>query len=391
MAARPIRLLHLITDLDVGGAEMMLYKLLCGLDRAAFAAEVLSLTDIGPLGTRIRELGVPVHALGLRRGLPDPRALARLVRRLSHDLPDVVQTWMYHADLLGGLAAKLAGGIPVVWNMRQSNLSPSVNRRRTLLVVRACARLSRWLPARVVCGSQAARQAHARLGYDATKMCIIPNGFDLTAFVPDAGARRSVRHELGLADDAVLIGLVARFDPQKDHRTFVEAAALLRRQQPAVHFVLCGDGVTWQNEALAGWIAAAGLRERCHLLGRRDDVPGLTAALDVATSSSIGEGFPNAVGEAMACGVPCVVTAVGDSAAVVGPTGVVVPPRDPPALAAGWRALLALGPAGRRCLGQAARRRIAERFSLPAVVAQYERLYRELTPRSVMSDESPRS
>ncbi|MBI4507237.1 MAG: glycosyltransferase [Chloroflexi bacterium] len=388
MAARPIRLLHLITDLDVGGAEMMLYKLLSGLDGGAFASEVVSLTTIGPLSERIRALGVPVSALGLRRRVPDPLPLARLVRSLRREPPDVVQTWMYHADLLGGLAAKLAGSMPVVWNVRQSNLSPSVNRRRTLLVVRLCARLSRWLPARVVCGSQAARQAHVTLGYDATKMRIIPNGFDLAVFKPDPMARAAVRCELGLLDDAPLIGLVARFDAQKDHRTFVQAAALLRRQEPDVHFALCGDGVTLQNEALAGWIAAAGLREHCHLLGRRDDVPRLTAALDIATSSSIGEGFPNAVGEAMACGVPCVVTAVGDSAAIVGRTGVVVPPRDRPALAAGWRALLALGPAGRRCLGQAARRRVAERFSLPAVVAQYERLYRELTPRSTMSDAS---
>lgn len=381
MASRPIRLLHVITDLDVGGAEMMLYKLLRGLDRAAFAAEVLSLTDVGPLAARIRALGVPVEALGLRRGLPDPSALVRLVRRLRHDPPDVVQTWMYHADLLGGLAATLAGRIPVVWNLRQSNLSPRVNKRRTLLVVHASARLSRWLPACIVCNSKAAQRAHAKLGYDETRIRIIPNGFDLALFAPDPQARCAVRQELGLADTAPLIGLVARFDPQKDHHTFVAAAALLHRQQPEPHFVLCGDGVTWQNEALAGWVATAGLRERCHLLGRRDDIPRLTAALDIATSSSIGEGFPNTVGEAMACGVPCVVTAVGDSPAIVGTTGVVVPPRDPPALAAGWRTLLALGPAGRQRLGQAARQRIAERFSLPAVAAEYARLYRELADK----------
>jgi glycosyltransferase involved in cell wall biosynthesis len=187
---------------------------------------------------------------------------------------------------------------------------------------------------------------------------------------------------LGLARETVLIGLAARFDPQKDHRNFVQAAALLHPHFPEVHFLFCGEGITWDNQELVGWIAAAGIGNRCHLLGRREDMPRLTAALDLASlSSSYGEGFPNVLGEAMACAVPCVVTNVGDSALIVGNTGLVVPPRSPEQLAAGWRAMLGRGSARLRQAGEQARSRIAAHYSLHSVTKAYEALYKGLAVR----------
>jgi glycosyltransferase involved in cell wall biosynthesis len=290
---------------------------------------------------------------------------------------------MYHADLLGGLAVRLVGsGIPVVWNIRHSNLDPKGNKRTTIWTAKVCARLSNRLPARIVCCSEASRQVHTALGYAPQKMVVIPNGFDLSAFKPDPAARESVRRELGIAADALLIGLVGRFDPQKDHGNFVAAAALLSAAYPEVHFLLCGDGVNWDNQKLAGWIEEAVLRQRFHLLGRREDMPRLTASLDIASSSSsYGEGFPNVIGEAMACGVPCAVTDVGDSAFIVGYTGLVVLPRDPEALAQAWKRLIDMGPEGRQRLGGAARKRILENFNLPDIIARYEALYREAARR----------
>ncbi len=141
--------------------------------------------------------------------------------------------------------------------------------------------------------------------------------------------------------------------------------------------MLCGDAVHWENHELVGWIDAAGIRERCHLLGRREDIPRLNAALDLASSSSCGEGFPNVIGEAMACGVPCVVTDVGDSALIVGDTGRVVPPKNPEALAGAWRELIERGPEQRHQLGAAARCRVGKHYSLQAIVAQYEKLYED--------------
>ncbi|TEB06592.1 putative glycosyltransferase EpsF [Pelotomaculum schinkii] len=373
-----IKLLHLITDLHVGGAEMMLYKLLSNIDREVFEVEVVSLTDTGPVGIKIRELGVPVRALEIRKKAPNPLKLLQFARQIRQSPPHCIQTWMYHADLAGGLASVLAGRIPVIWGIRHSRLDPQSTKRTTLWIAGICARLSRKLPAKIVCCSEASRQVHAELGYETGKMVVIPNGFDLSAYKPDPSSRIYVRRELGIPEEALLIGMVARYAPDKDHRNFIYAAARLNTCRPDVHFLLCGDGVTWENPELVAWTKAAGILDRCHLLGRRDDIARLTASLDIATSSSYSEGFSNVIGEAMACGVPCVATDVGDSALVVGQTGKAVPPKDHRTLAQAWSELIELGPVGRSRLGQAARLRIKEHFSLPLIVNRYEELYKEV-------------
>jgi glycosyltransferase involved in cell wall biosynthesis len=373
-----IKIAHVITSLGTGGAETMLYKLVSRLDRSAFRPEVVSLTQDGPVGQRIRDAGVPVTALGLRRNPTAATGLASLRRLLAERRPDLVQTWLYHADLLGGLAARAGRGRGVVWTVHNSSLDPGIARRRTIWAAWLCARASRWLPDRIVCCSDAVRAVHVDRGYPAHRTEVIPNGFDLDAFRPDAAAGPSLRRELGWPDGAVLIGMLARFDPLKDHRTFLEAARLLRARTAAVGFVLCGDGVTPDNPELAKWIRAAGIEADCRLLGRRDDVARICAGLDVATLSSRSEGLPSVIGEAMAAGTPCVATAVGGTASLVGDTGGLVPPGDPPALAAAWEECVTAGPAERRRRGAAARQRIREHFSLPAVVGRYEGLYRRL-------------
>lgn len=372
-----IKIVHVITGLSTGGAEMMLFKLLSCTDRSAFDVSVVSLTAPGPLAAKIEALGIGVTTLGMHRGVPDPRTLARLVKLFRQQSPDLVQTWMYHSDLLGGVAARLAG-IPVLWNIRHSNLDAGVNKKMTILTARLCAVLSRFVPHRIICNSETARKVHARLGYRDQLFEVIPNGFDANTFFPDPAASREVRRELGIADGGLLIGLVARFDPQKDHFTFISAAGRLADAGIKAHFLLCGDGVDRTNAKLMQWIADAGHCERFILLGRRQDVPRLTAALDVAVSSSCGEGFSNAIGEAMACGVPCVVTDVGDSAAVVADTGCVVPHADPAALAAALQRMACNSVSARKELGGRARERVLELYALPAVVQRYEKLYLEM-------------
>lgn len=374
-----IKVAHVINSLSVGGAQRMLLKLLMHVDRRSFTPSVYTLlSPAGALRTEIERLGVEVYELGLGRDIPNPMRIAGLVRALRRDRPDVVQTWMYHSDLVGGLAAGLAcRGAPVVWNIRNNTLDAS-SPRRTFWVVRACAHLSRRLPDVIVCCSYAALETHAAVGYDRAKFVVIPNGFDPSAFRPNPRARVALRQELGLAADAPIIGLVARFDAQKDHRSFLDAAARLHTDMPEVQFVLCGSGVTRANPELAEWIHAARLNGVCHLLGERQDVADITAALDIACSSSRGEAFPNAVGEAMACAVPCVVTDVGDSAYIVGDTGHVVPPSHPQALANALAALLKAGQRVREMLGRKARRRVTEQFAISSVVRTYENVYRQL-------------
>ena len=278
---RPISILFLVTGLIADGAERMLYRLISRMDRKRFVVTVVNMADVGSLGEQIRALGVPLRSLGMRPGVPNPMSILRLSRWLRQNPPDVIQTWMYHADLLGGLAAKLAGGIPVAWGIRNSNLDDQGSRRLTIYTMRACAQMSKWLPTRIVCCSEASQRVHTALGYATHKTIVIPNGFDLHAFKTDWAARESARAELHILPDAPLIGLVGRFHPQKDHRNFVRAAALLHRSRPDVHFLMCGDEVTWENGQLRGWIEEAGIGKQCRLLGRRDDMSRLTAGFDI--------------------------------------------------------------------------------------------------------------
>lgn len=344
-----------------------------------FQHHVISLSSVGEIGSTLVKAGMPVESLGLRAGIsgigPGVLGLARHLRQLQ---PDVVQTWMYHADLLGGLAARMAGVKVIAWNIRNSDLSPARTKASTRAVVRGCALLSRWLPNRIVCCSEVARGIHERLGYDSSKFTIIPNGFDLLRFKPDQSARWAVRDELGLVDDAPLVGLIARYDPQKNHTGLLEAAARLHCFCPGVNFMLVGQGVDRCNDTLVDEIRRLELDKVTHLLGLRADIPRLMAALDVLASSSHGEAFPNVLGEAMACGIPCVVTDVGDSAAIVGDTGRVVPPSDMSGLAAALAELLALPSTERRYLGQKCRKRVAENYDLCLVAASYGNLYEKM-------------
>ncbi len=373
-----IKVTHIISNLDGGGAETMLYRLLRRIDTARFENEVISLTNVGILADKIRLAGVPVRALGMKRGMPDPFAVLRLQQWIRKSKPQIVQTWMYHANLIGGLASRLVGDMPVVWSIHQANLDPQLNKLLTIWTAKSCARMSRWLPSYIMFVSQASLLLHTRLGYAAKRMEVIPNGFDLHEFKPDSAARLSLRRELEIAEDAVVIGMAAHFRTEKDHRNFIQAAGHVHAVIPDVHFVLCGLGVTRDNQQLVKWIADAGIGSRCHLLGQRSDIRRLFAAIDIATSSSLSEAFPLSVGEAMACGTPCVVTNVGDSALIVGATGRVVAPGNPDELAEAWRELIDSGPGMRRHLGMAARHRVQQHFALSATVERYQAIYAAL-------------
>lgn len=333
---------------------------------------------MGGTGYEIRRLGIPVESLGMKPGVPEPLTLVRLTRRLMTLKPNVVHTWMYHADLVGGIAAHLARVPAVAWSIRNSDLSINKTKCTTRMVVRACALLSRRIPDRIVSCSSAARDIHIALGYDETRFIVIPNGFDLNRFRPDPVAFSQVRDELNISVNTFVIGLVARFDPLKNHEGFFEAAGILHAKRPDVHFVLAGKGIEITNPRVAAWVRKMNIEGVTHLLGLRKDIPRLTAAFDIATSSSWGEAFSNTVGEAMACAVPCVVTDVGDSAYIVGDTGLRVAPGDLRGLAAAWEKLLGLSDEERRALGTRARARVAENFDLEAIAKRYEEFYEYL-------------
>ncbi|MEO7392397.1 MAG: glycosyltransferase [Ramlibacter sp.] len=375
----PLRIVFVITSLGTGGAETMLFKLLERIDRSRFSPFVVSLTDKGDFGVRLESIGVPVSAIGMRPGLPGPLQFRSLVKTLSAIRPGLIQTWMYHADLLGGLAGRLLGALPLVWGIRHSDLSRAHNKKATLAVVWLCARLSRWVPTSILSCSERAREIHVAAHYAAEKFTVIPNGFELDRFMPSEEARHSVRNELGLPEGAPLVGHVGRWNAQKNHRGLLQAFQAIHQRRPDVHFLLAGQDVELSNPAFRELAVAAGLGGCCHALGRRQDVPRLMAALDVLASSSHGEGFPNVLGESMACGVPCVVTDVGDCAEIVGGTGRVVAPADMQGLAAHVIELLELPQYERHSLGRLARSRVASLYEIGDVVQRYEQFYEGLT------------
>jgi glycosyltransferase involved in cell wall biosynthesis len=369
---------HVITSLNVGGAEMMLYHLLQHIDHDRFECGVLTLIPIGQVGDKIRALGIPVHSLEMRPGRPSLRALIQLIRFLRLESPDIVHTWMYHADLMGGLAARVVGGIPVVWGIHNSTLGSQSSHHSTRAIVWLLARLSGWLPKWIISCSIRARNVHVGIGYHPEKIIIIPNGFDLGIFHQDIQARNDMRLEMAISQETPLIGMVARYDPQKDFHNFIEAARILLLKNGSARLLLCGKGVDWDNEELVGWLQEYGLDNRFILTGLRDDIPSILNGLDVfSISSAYGEAFPLTVGEAMACGVPCVATNVGDTAYMIGDTGISVPPKNPRALAEGWRQLLSMSPEERHALGERARQRIQQNFNITQIAQRYEALYKQ--------------
>lgn len=378
---RLIKVLYIINDLSIGGAEMMLYKLLAETDREHFEPVVVSLIDRGPLRERIGKLGIAIHTAGMKPGWPSPVGLWRLVRLMAQLKPDLVLGWMYHSCLAAHLANFfLRHRVPVIWSIHYSIGSLGTEKRLTAAVIKVCALLSQWA-ARVIFVSRASQSQHKPLGYRLDNSCVIPNGINVAEFVPSRMSRSSVRSELGLPQNAFLIGLMGRYDPIKDHANFLKAARLISKEYPDIHFLLSGRGVDHENPVLGRAIQEMGLERRTHLMGERNDMPRLAAALDIFSLSSYGESCPNVIGEAMACEVPCVVTDVGDAGWILGEAGRVVPPRDPPKLAEALKEMIDVGPAQRMVLGRAARARVIERFTLESVVARYEALYKAVLAR----------
>ena len=369
-----IRIVHVISDLDTGGAEVMVTKLVGRMDREQFSNTVISLTDHGELGDQIEMQGVPVHALGMKRGRVDFAALPRLIRLLKSIRPDIVQSWLYHADFLSTLAVRMAGSSLLIWNVRCSDMDLTRYRSLTRWIQRILAWWSHN-PEAVVVNSQAGKSLHERLGYRPKRWEVIPNGFDLDRFCPRSDVRSAQRKEWGVSDGTVVIGVIARLDPMKDHATFLEAARRLANRRRDVLFVLMGR----DTEKLAAAVAEKGLTDQVRLLGYREDVEQQLPGMDtVCLSSAFGEGFPNVLGEAMACGIPCVVTDVGDAGSIVGETGLVVPPRNAEVMAEAMMTLVDEGREARRLRGAAARKRIQSEYSLARITDRYQQLYREL-------------
>jgi glycosyltransferase involved in cell wall biosynthesis len=374
----PIRICHLITGLDTGGAERSLVNLVTAMNRDEFENEVVTLLKPGPMAQALAQAGIPVISMDIDRRRPNPAVLISLIRYLRAKRPTILQTWLYHADFFGTAAAFFVKPEHLLWNVRSSEIDQPGIPRSTRSLAWLLGMLSRR-PDAIVVNSREGQQYHDRIGYRPKQWINIPNGVDLERFSPRRGERGMLRARLGLPIDAAVIGLVARYHPMKDVKTFLRAASLFQHGHENTKFVLCGDGLGSDNSALAELVQTLDLDRRTVLLGPRSDIELIYPALDALSLCSIyGEGFPNVLCEAMACDVPCVATDVGDSADIIGDCGFIVPLRDPQALAHAWRTLLEKGS---HLSTESARSRIAARFSLQRMCAQYESVYRSLAQK----------
>ena len=364
---RPLKVVHITPGLGLGGAETMLTKWVCE-PAGELRHHVINLQGGGPLTSTLTAHGIAVDALGLPRGKACAAALVRLAALVRSLRPDILLGWMYHGNLAAQLAAALAcSPARRIWSIHSAapDVAPSRHVAAANAYLSPCADTILYV-------SQHSANMHAAAGFATRHSCVIPIGFDTTVFSPCRTAAARLRRLLQIGDDAKIIGMVARLDPLKDHANFFAAAQLLApwAQSQRVHCLLVGPQMTRHTAAVTRAMAHHPLAQQLHFLGPRDDLPKLLPGFDVCTLSSRSEAFPNILGEAMACGVPCVATDVGDCKQLIGPTGSVVPPQAPQALAAAWRAMIELAPAQRQDLGEAARRRIVEHYNITTMRAR---------------------
>ena len=379
MSDLPPRLLHLITGLGTGGAESSLVRVIRGASDPS-CHSVVSLTTRGTRADELESMGVGVWAIGLARGQATLKAL-RLLRAIAREVrPDVIQGWMYHANLASSLLSVTSSERwPVLWNVRHALDAWDAEPRKLRWLIQLLARCSSH-PQSVIYNSMRSARQHESRGYSASRTLVIPNGVETNRFRPDGHSRSALRQHFGFSDDAVVIGMVARVDPLKDHETFLQVAAYVAAHEPTANFLLVGTGTeagsTIQpndlDVALAERVREVPvLAHRLIRCGERTDMPAVYNACDLVVLTSRSEGHPNVVAEAMACGVPCVVTDVGDAARLVGPTGLVAPVRD--AVALGEAVLgFVRDPVRRTDSGRAAVARILAEYTVSVECTAYE-------------------
>jgi glycosyltransferase involved in cell wall biosynthesis len=373
----PMRVVHIITGLSTGGAEMMLYQLVKQQKQQGIQGIVFSLVSNGDLKPFIQAEGIEVIDLNFPRGKFSPGGFCSLIQGIRAWNPDVVMCWMYHANLIGGLAAKVAGRYPVLWGIHNSTLDAKNSSRMTRMIMRLGGVMS-GLAAKIIYCSESARILHQQFHYQKEKGIVIPNGFDISAFKPDTQHRQQFRQTLGIAETQRIIAIIGRYNPQKDFPTFIQAAGLVAKQVPEVGFLFCGQELDVHNEELMNLIKRAGIIDAVYLLGRRQDMPNIQQSIDVLVSSSAyGEAFPMVIGEAMACAVPCVASDVGDARYLIGDTGLVVPPKDAQVLADAIMQMLALPDDQMQKMKQKARQRIVENYSIAHIAERYMQVFEQ--------------
>ncbi len=369
------KIVHIITGLNNGGAETMLYKLLQNIDASEYQCFVVSMLDKGVMGKKIESLGISVLPLNMNKKYNILTAFFK-TRKLCKDA-EMIQSWMYHANLWAFFSS-LGLHKKIIWGIRRGELSPSTDKKTTLFTAKVGAWISHRISTIVYCAENSKKFHEEKYCYAEKNSVVIPNGFELEKYKRSETSRAMIRNQLGIDDEKIVIALVGRYHVVKGHKNFCKALGLLAgKTKKEIHILFVGYGNTKTNSELMALIRENYLESRVSCMGARDDIPDLLSATDFLVSASYTEAFSNVIGEAMSCEVPCVVTDVGDSAGIVGNTGIVVPNNEPTVLANGIMEMISKDKAEREMLGKKARTRIQELFEIKVVSSKYEKLYKE--------------
>ena len=375
-----IKIAHISTGLETGGAEVQLQRLLKAFDKKKYEMIVISLDKESYLADSICELGLPVHSLRLKQ---NPLRLKEAYKILKEFNPDIIHGTMYEGGVVGTLFNKfLPKKPPVIWTVHEGLEHYRTEPIRKQIQLRTWSLISD-LPECMMYVSHLNAEHHLKWGFKNRKAIVMTNGVDTEVFKPNFNARVKIREELGIPQDAFVIGITARYHPVKNHAGFIEAAGILNQTHPNVHFIMAGTDIDSKNETLTDLVVELKLQDRVHMLGNRQDIPDIVNAYDVAALTSFGEAFPLTLGEAMASAVPCVATSVGDNKFIVGKTGRVVPPNDDYALANAWKELVEMDKESFKALGQAALNRALENFTFKEQVQAHESLYDSLHAHNI--------
>lgn len=370
---KKIKVIHVITGLHDGGAEAVLYRLVTASSDSNIEHHVISMMGPGKYGPLLQEAGLAVSFLNMPQGKISWAGIKKLYAILKTNKEAVVQTWMYHGNLVGGIVAYLAGVSKIFWGIHHTYLDPYRSKKMTIWIAKLSAYLSYVIPTKVICCAQKSLEAHKELGYKIDKLCVVSNGYDLSRFDINHSAGAEKRNEFLISPEKLLLGMVSRFDPLKDHANLLRALKILKSDGIDFKCALIGNGLDFSNEEISSMIEDLNIGDRVILLGQRSDVPALMNALDIHVLSSSSEAFPNVLAEAMACGTPCVSTDVGDASHIIGNTGWIAQPSNSSALAKAIKLALEARKNAYEWSERAllARKRIVENFSLELMVSNY--------------------